>query len=76
MRKDVECTFGIMKGRFTILKTGIKLQNFELTDQVWLTCCALHNMLLFADGLYEGWENAERSHWEREGLNYDKPAYL
>lgn len=76
MCKDVECTFGIMKGRFTILKTGIKLQNFELTDQVWLTCCALHNMLLFADALDEGWENGELSHWEREGMNYDEPTCL
>merc|ERR1712197_335341 len=39
MRKDVECTFGILKGRFSILKTGIKLHGFELTDQIWLTCC-------------------------------------
>ena len=76
MRKDVECTFGIMKGRFIILKNGIKLQNFELTDQVWLTCCALHNMLLFADGLDKGRENGELSHWEREGLDYEQPACL
>ena len=72
MRKDVECTFGIMKGRFTILKTGIKLQNFELTDQVWLTCCALHNMLLFADGLDQGWEEGHLSYWEKEGLGIDE----
>ena len=54
MRKDVECTFGILKGRFSVLKTGLKLRNFEYVDQVWLTCCALHNMLLFNDGLDEG----------------------
>ena len=65
MRKDVECTFGILKGRFTILKTGVKLRNFELVDQIWLTCCALHNMLLFIDGLDEGWEEGELSHWEK-----------
>ena len=70
MRKDVECTFGIQKGRFTILKTGIKLQNFELVDQVWLTCCALHNMLLFVDGLDEGWEKGNLTFWEKEGSNY------
>lgn len=23
MRKDVECTFGILKGRFRLLKTGV-----------------------------------------------------
>ena len=29
MRKDVECTFGIMKGRFRILKSGIRLKGQE-----------------------------------------------
>ena len=72
MRKDVECTFGIQKGRFSILRTGIKLQNFEQVDQVWLTCCALHNMLLFVDGLDEGWENGNLTYWEKEGRRYQK----
>ena len=70
MRKDVECTFGILKGRFSILKTGVKLHGFELTDQIWLTCCALHNMLLFVDGLDDGWENGKITYWEREGLQF------
>ncbi|KAI2488756.1 Plant transposon protein [Fragilaria crotonensis] len=30
MRKDVECTFGILKGRWRILKTGIRLHNTEI----------------------------------------------
>mmetsp|Transcript_2588 Transcript_2588/g.3868 ORF Transcript_2588/g.3868 Transcript_2588/m.3868 type:complete len:105 (-) Transcript_2588:443-757(-) len=41
IRKDVECTFGIMKGRFRILKTGIALHGIEATDKVWMTCCGL-----------------------------------
>ncbi len=45
-RKDVECTFGILKGRFRILKTGIRLQSMVSVVRVWKTCCALHNMLL------------------------------
>ena len=73
MRKDVECTFGILKGRFTILKTGVKLHGFELTNQIWLICCALHNMLLFADGLDEGWENGKVPYWEKEALEYVSP---
>ena len=56
MRKDVECTFGIMKGRFRILKTGIPLHGIEATDRIWLTCCALHNFLLEEDGLDSGWD--------------------
>ena len=39
MRKDVECTFGIMKGRFRILKTGIRLDGINAVDDIWMTCC-------------------------------------
>ena len=46
MRKDVECAFGILKGRWRVLKTGIRLDGPEAADRVWLTCCALHNYLL------------------------------
>jgi hypothetical protein len=60
-RKDAECTFGILKGRFRVLKTGIRLDGPAASDKIWLTCCALHNLLLQADGLDE---------WEGElGLN-------
>jgi len=30
MRKDVECTFGILKGRWRILKTGIRVEDIAL----------------------------------------------
>ena len=66
MRKDVECTFGILKGRWRILRYGIKLWGIQNTDKVWLTCCALHNWLLEIDGLAEGWENGVQSNWETE----------
>ena len=55
MRKDVECTFGIMKKRWRILKHPIRLRGVETTDKVWRTCCALHNMLLESDGLNTEW---------------------
>jgi len=55
MRKDVECTFGILKGRWRILKLGIRLQGVESVDKIWLTCCALHNGLLEIDGLNAEW---------------------
>ena len=50
MRKDVECTFGILKGGWCILKSGIRLQGVESVDKIWLSCCALHNWLLEIDG--------------------------
>ena len=66
MRKDVECTFGILKGCWRILKTGIRVHNTEVGDNIWLTCCALQNMLLDVDGLNKAWRNEVRSHWEME----------
>lgn len=65
MRKDVECTFGILKGRWRILKAGIRLHGVDVVDKVWLTCCALHNWLLDNDGLSKEWEGGVcMSDWE------------
>ena len=38
-----------------MLKTGIRLDGPEAADNVWLTCCALHNFVLEEDGLAEEW---------------------
>ena len=59
MRKDVECTFGIMKGRFRVLKAGIRCHGLYVANSIWLTCCALHNMLLEVDGLDGSWDGAD-----------------
>ena len=63
VRKDVECCFGILKGRFRILRHGILLQNQNSVDNVFFTCCILHNMILEADGLDRRWE--ECVEWDR-----------
>ena len=52
MFKDVECTFGIMKGRFRILKLPFQFNDAAKIDAIFKTCCVLHNMLLFHDGLH------------------------
>ena len=36
----------------------------EATDKVWRTCCALHNMLLEADGLSAEWNTGVQSDWQ------------
>lgn len=71
MRKDVECTFGILKGRFRFLKTGIRLHSFEVMDNIWFTCCALHNMLLKIDGLHLRWKNGVKSDYEGQLGQHD-----
>jgi hypothetical protein len=52
----MECTFGILKGRWQILKTDIRLNGGECAD-ICLTCCALHNWLLETDGFATTWNN-------------------
>jgi len=66
MRKDVECAFGILKGRSRILKTGVRLHSTQSADRIWLTCCALHTMVLDVDGLDIAWDGKQvgTSEWE------------
>ena len=76
MRKDIECLFGIMKGRFCILRYGFRFHSIANCDKLWLTCCALHNLLLDIDGLDRNWDTTVQSEWEQyynehPGRNYD-----
>jgi len=64
MRKDVECTFGTLKGRWRILKAGVRLFRLKDADRIRKTCCALHNMLLETDGLDDKWEDGVVSEWQ------------
>ena len=66
MRKDVECTFGIQKGRWRILTLGIRINGVDVVDNIWFTCCALHNWLLEIDGLNADWSGISMpvSDWE------------
>lgn len=56
VRKDVECTFGILKKRFVILKHAIELHSKDHIDYIFFGCCILHNMLLIHDGYDKKWE--------------------
>jgi len=49
VRKCVECTFGILKQRWQILKTGFRMHSSDHLDNCWFACCALHNMILDID---------------------------
>ena len=79
LRKDVECTFGIFKGRWRILKTGIRVHNTEASDNIWMMCCALHNLLLDVDGLSHKWEEGVPSSYETDAgqfLDEDIPVAI
>ena len=62
-----------LKGGWRILKSGIRLHGTNAVDCIWLTCCALHNMLLEVDGLDQPWDGvtAPTSSWEGELGNMD-----
>lgn len=95
-RKDVEGTFGILKGRFRILKVLIaavlmrcaclvrvlkqhvtfcsqipcQYQDEVKVDNVFLTCCILHNMLL--DWSCRDIAMIEEGNWLAEGGLHDE----
>ena len=56
LRKDVKSTFGMLKGRFRILKAGITCKGVVFADNIWKTCYALHNMILEVDGITGEWD--------------------
>ena len=51
MRKDVECTFGILKKRFRVLRIPMLYRSHEMIGHIFNSCCVLHNLLLRHDGL-------------------------
>ena len=65
MRKDVECCFGILKGRFCILKSPIRIHDIDEVDKIWKTCYALHNWLLEIDELDKEFTGKAISEWNR-----------
>eukprot|EP00048_Salpingoeca_helianthica_P004626 m.79311 g.79311 ORF g.79311 m.79311 type:complete len:485 (+) comp13277_c0_seq2:185-1639(+) len=56
IRKDSECTFGILKKRWVILKNALRKHRPEEVSKIFRACCVLHNILLRHDGLNEVWQ--------------------
>ena len=52
IRKDVECTFGILKQRFRYLKNKIQHHDIKIIEAAFKMCCILHNMILVYKGKY------------------------
>ena len=46
VRKDVECAFGILKKRWRVLKLPMRVRRKYNAENIFTTCCILHNMLL------------------------------
>jgi hypothetical protein len=64
IRKDVECTFGILKRRFRILKQRMEFHDRGFIDNIFKVCCILHNMILVSDGNMVD-EMMSEEYWEQ-----------
>lgn len=80
IRKDAECTYGIMKKRHRILKVPSLRHNIMSLDIIARCCGVLHNMLMAYDGLDKLGD--EDDHWEvvkdikqLHGLDIDVEGY-
>src|SRR6056300_1943203 len=51
LRKDVECSFGSLKKRFSSLKNRSRYHDAETLEAVFTCCCILHNMNHYYDKL-------------------------
>ncbi len=46
VRKDVECTFGILKKRWRVLNDGFYCRDINTCEKIFVTCCCLNHFLL------------------------------
>jgi hypothetical protein len=83
IRKDVECLFGVLKARFRLLKLPFLYHgnnSKSKCDNVFFTCCMLHNVLLQYDGLMDweadiDWESAAEGYWDDSTQYADIPEF-
>ena len=66
VRKDVECTFGILKKRWRILEFGMHYRSIEKCEQIFIVCCILHNMLVQE-------QEIQQSEWRRARIGIGAP---
>jgi hypothetical protein len=60
VRKDVECTFGMLKSRFRLLWNGVVYHYTQDIEMAMKTACILHNLILTYDGQsLASWENID-----------------
>jgi hypothetical protein len=51
IRKDVECTFGMLKQRFRFFLNSIQYHSFFLIENAFKCACMLHNMMITYNGM-------------------------
>ena len=74
LRKDVECVFGILKGRWASLHKGFKYRDVKTCGQIFFTCAVLHNMML-SEMVREGKPPLQRGvHLASSGIWIEGPS--
>jgi hypothetical protein len=69
VRKDIECTFGILKSRFRLFDMPLRFHYFKDIHNAWKMCLILHNMLITYDG-------NDLSDWEKNvNWSYIDPVF-
>jgi len=46
VRKNVECTFGILKKQWKVLNNGFYYRDIQTCEKIFVTCCCLNNFLV------------------------------
>ena len=46
VRKDVECTLGILKKQWRVLNNELNYCDINICEKIFVTCCCLNNFLL------------------------------
>jgi hypothetical protein len=72
VRKDVECTFGILKHRFRILRNPIEIHSQDRIDDAFFTCCILNNLLLKYDGYDKRWDSVIWKNEDPDGHRHER----
>ena len=67
-RKDVECTFGVLKKRWRILHVGPTCSSLAGMDDVFRACAILHNMILEDSGVMFGADECDLIDAEWRGI--------
>ena len=58
------------------MKPGIRLHGFAIVDDIWKTCCALHNVILEDGGLDPDWNEGTQGDWETEWGLHDRHDWM
>ncbi len=67
-RNPIECAYGILKGRFSLLKTGVALKNEDDAARCIKACLILHN--IYINNEDNGYEYLRENQEDADGIEF------